>query len=1208
MGVIALGIIGGALFVGGLVAACYFGNKSSELAGQISNLESEVRGVNQAIADIKFVAGKFGDLEGMYNSLNQFWGRMFNAAGNLKDMNDATAIAIGASFLDSSSIQGALDISREIKKGCATYLAVMNRSGIKLPTDDSDDESEAGDIITDAVVIELDPTFKTLGIWHEQVRRATQALENGQFAEYEKHMEAADLIDVYTIEMGVPPEAVIEIVKTAHQQETAEAADLFGDLAQLARFTPLGMAVGVLSSCDMDVSGDAAAADAKQPEEPREAADLFGLIANFASVSPIGMAVNVIGNAVDLVARDAEQPQQQNGAEAADLFGDLANFARFTPFGMAVGAIEGAVSRDMDIEQELAEPREAADIFDDLASVARFTPFGMAIGAVEGAFSRDMDVAQEPTEPKEAADLFDDLASVARLTPFGMAVGALGSAFSCDMDIATGQPLKEQEPPRESADLFGVIADFARFTPAGPLEGLLVRAVSQAVPLLTVANPALHAASDLFANAAPFSSDHPSSGMLNSLLGQARDNVFTMLDKTLDLAAVAENWLSQLPDVPSSDDDVSRCAQLQGKALLACKLAMENARLANNAFVDFNHRTTEEGLRIQREVTLASDKIASITAQGRAEIDQAMRPQVLDFLAFGVGRINAMSKANEIQRRMEYQVRDIQIQVARLMGELQCGQMFMGKTQTWTQVCEQTSGRLGGIYNVLMSVKYGIKFDAQAYRELAATQWAEIRRDAQQVKSLLQPQGRQQMMVAMDLDVSNDAADMAGTDTDTALLQVSRPAPALLPQLQAQAANSQTVWANIGTLDRLTYTEDIVGYFDVATNRKVTLRDVIGSIKAAYIQAAAMHYQTVEHLSSLALTQRFRAANLARGKISPHMYIKGTSINISMARKQADRVKSLLGELSPGLTQNLSLVKASIDELDKAIASANLDLARRDKAYRDKVTGVLVEGCLRGFATGGLVAAAAFAAYSGVAMASIPAVIAAGGVIFGGKDKDNKEMKPAEDEPKKNGTNGTNGVNGKHATKPEEEEEAEDGEAETDEQEEKEEKEEEEEEKPKAPVKKGGQKKDIPVQQRVQAAQDTWTSLSGVMRSAKNAAAGTTLGQALFNKLSLAELAMLVQLVKVAVVVMERTAAAVERLAGPLEELITSVGQVADILDDMDARFAQYKVPVAGESVPFAAKDAAEVTAQWDEVAVACTKWLDIFNAQHISPISYTVG
>ena len=89
---------------------------------------------------------------------------------------------------------------------------------------------------------------------------------------------------------------------------------------------------------------------------------------------------------------------------------------------------------------------------------------------------------------------------------------------------------------------------------------------------------------------------------------------------------------------------------------------------------------------------------------------------------------------------------------------------------------------------------------------------------------------------------------------------------------------------------------------------------------------------------------------------------------------------------------------------------------------------------------------------------------------------------------------------------------------------------------------------------------------------------------------------------------MERTAAAVERLAGALEELIVSVGQVADILDDMDARFAQYKVPVAGEGVPFTVKDAAEVTAQWDNVAVVCMKWLDIFHAQHISPISYTVG
>lgn len=84
VGVIALGLVGGALFIGGLVAACYFGKESAKLAGQIKDLEAEMRGVNQAISDIKSVADKFGDLEKMYGTLNQFWGRMFNASRTSK--------------------------------------------------------------------------------------------------------------------------------------------------------------------------------------------------------------------------------------------------------------------------------------------------------------------------------------------------------------------------------------------------------------------------------------------------------------------------------------------------------------------------------------------------------------------------------------------------------------------------------------------------------------------------------------------------------------------------------------------------------------------------------------------------------------------------------------------------------------------------------------------------------------------------------------------------------------------------------------------------------------------------------------------------------------------------------------------------------------------------------------------------------------------
>lgn len=319
-------------------------------------------------------------------------------------------------------------------------------------------------------------------------------------------------------------------------------------------------------------------------------------------------------------------------------------------------------------------------------------------------------------------------------------------------------------------------------------------------------------------------------------------------------------------------------------------------------------------------------------------------------------------------------------------------------------------------------------------------------------------------------------------------------------------------------------------------------------------------------------------------------------MSVAMAHKKAARVQALMGASSSELKTRIELVKASIDEISKAIADANLDLARRDKAYRNKVTGVIVEGCLKGFATGGLVAAAAFAAYSGVAIASIPALLAAGSVVF---DKGNeKPSKAGSDKRKKDETDdedikdddNENDDGGDSTTGSDEAVEVAMDKKDT----------------PTKPAK-GSKGQDVSAQKRVEAAQDTWTALSGVLRSAKDAASATTIGKALFNKMSLSELSMLVQLVKTAIVVMERTVDAVDNLSSPLGDLLSSVSGVADILSDMDARCAQYQIKAGDATAQFSKRDAEVVKEQWAQVAEACEAWLDVFNGQRISPISYSV-
>ncbi|KAM0552602.1 hypothetical protein ACHAPJ_007699 [Fusarium lateritium] len=1140
-GVIALGIVGGALFVGGLVAACYFGTQSSKLAGQIRDLESESRGVNQAISQIKEVAGKFEGLENMYGNLNGFWGRMFNAAQNLKDMNQATALQIGADILDdTTSIEASLDVVRKMKNGCATYLAVLNRYGIKLAAEDSDDEDdETADIDVMSVTdLTIDPTFKTVQIFNEQVERANQALENGQFDEHQKHLETAGLIDICTVQMGVAPETISRVLNTASGQEKAEAADLLGGLANIARFTPFGIAVGY--------------------------------------------AEQVFSRDVNVNAITSEGPNE----EAADPFGNPASLARPTH---TAGSVDHASARDIDVSNKTPQnPEESGDIFPVLSIFAKVNPVLRVVGTIRSAaleaVTRDMSsieqAATDKTNDTEAADLLGDVARFARSTPFGIAVDLAEQVFSRNGGLESDVAQKEQP---EAADIFGMIADFARFTPIG--------AVADAAGILSQgsASPAwfpqqgLGASLAVLATNAPFPSSHPSSGILNGILAGARGNVIQMLDNTLDLTASSQTWLKLIPDVPTTDEDILKCNGFQAKALVSCKKAQEQARLANNAFVDFNHRARGEQQRLKQEITQLKDRIESVKARGDDEIKKASKPWVSGRISFRGGRVVVMSEANQIQARVRQDIGHLEDEIGLRAQELQSGDQFMGNSKTWVELCEKASGNLGSIYNTLTAVKYGIKVDAQAYRELAETQWSQIRAQAEEVKALLQPRQGTMDMIAMDLDgvVADSPADIV---SDVALVQIASPTGPLLSQLRAQVENSNIVWDNLGKLHRMTYTEDIVGYFDAVSQRKVTLKEVISSIQNAYIQTASLHYETVEHISSLALLQNTRADNFAKGKISPHVFIKGTLTSISMASKQAARVKSLMIGASPEIVAKLQLAKSSISDMEKTIADANLDLARRDKAYRDKVTGIIVEGCLTGFATGGLVAAAAFAAYSGVAIASIPALITAGHIVFGSDDTEEEDEKPSvEDKPK------TNSANGHSKTQTEDTENIGsevDGEVAAD-------------------KKEAG--KNIPVQKRVEAAQDTWTALSGIMRSAKDAASATQLGKALFNKMSLADMGMFVQLVKTASIVMERTVKAVERLARPLEDLLTSVSGVADVLADMDAQCRRYQIPAGDVPVDFGRREAEVIQARWNEVSEACEAWLDVFNAQRISPITYSI-
>ncbi|TFK61995.1 hypothetical protein BDN72DRAFT_413015 [Pluteus cervinus] len=120
--------------VGGIVAAAVLGAKMSDLAGDVANTKSQIETVNTAITEMTNIVNAFSELDGLYGTLNQFWGRISNDASNVKTMDDATAELIGAEILDDpSSIQASQQVTGEMGTACTTYLDTLNKQGVVIP-------------------------------------------------------------------------------------------------------------------------------------------------------------------------------------------------------------------------------------------------------------------------------------------------------------------------------------------------------------------------------------------------------------------------------------------------------------------------------------------------------------------------------------------------------------------------------------------------------------------------------------------------------------------------------------------------------------------------------------------------------------------------------------------------------------------------------------------------------------------------------------------------------------------------------------------------------------------------------------------------------------------------------------------------------------------------------------------------------------------
>jgi hypothetical protein len=185
-----------------LVAACSLGEQRGIIATEIKNSESERDRLKTAIDEITYVVDNFKDLEDLTGTLNEFWGGMLTNAMMLQTMDKATAQMLGEEALSSASIEASYQTTEELIKGSQSYLAVLNRIGIRLDEEPEDMPSAA---MMPAVVNgeqESKPsapaeTFETLAV------KARHALESSDFDKYEETMEAAHFIDLGRMTLDV---------------------------------------------------------------------------------------------------------------------------------------------------------------------------------------------------------------------------------------------------------------------------------------------------------------------------------------------------------------------------------------------------------------------------------------------------------------------------------------------------------------------------------------------------------------------------------------------------------------------------------------------------------------------------------------------------------------------------------------------------------------------------------------------------------------------------------------------------------------------------------------------------------------------------------------------------------------------------------------------------------------------------------------------
>ena len=231
-----------------------------------------------------------------------------------------------------------------------------------------------------------------------------------------------------------------------------------------------------------------------------------------------------------------------------------------------------------------------------------------------------------------------------------------------------------------------------------------------------------------------------------------------------------------------------------------------------------------------------------------------------------------------------------------------------------------------------------------------STEWDEVVSNARDVLTILGGGSRSlSTSVVRSFAVPRALLLSAASDKEVVLGALS-PNSNLGPGIRTQAESARQAFTSLDVLLKSPYLKDIIGYWADGNTERRTLYDVVTSLRTEYVQMVATEYETIQNISSLALLQKFRARNVAEGKLSLENFVQFTAQSIRVALQAAESTSSQFGSAAQQFQLVLNVIDSNIKDITEKISGLDDDIEQANEALRNKILWVIADTIALAFA------------------------------------------------------------------------------------------------------------------------------------------------------------------------------------------------------------------------------------------------------------------